>query len=100
MQWPFFYQNHINMPEVKLLKTLMGSFSGAKGSIIDVPQYVAKVYVNAGLAERVKPCDCDDCKDGEPCPETETAIEEAVAQPEQTEVADAAPKRKRRTRKK
>lgn len=81
------------MPKVKLLKTLMGSFSGAKDSIIEVPQYVAKVYVNAGLAERVKPCNCDDCKDGEDCPENE--VENAAIEVDQ-QTADATPKRKRR----
>jgi hypothetical protein len=84
------------MPKVKLLKTLMGAYSGSKDAIIDVPQYVAKVYVNAGLAERVKPCGCDDCKDDGPCPEK---IETATIEPT-AEIADAKPKRKYKRRSK
>ena len=75
----------------------MGSFSGSKGAIIDVPQYVAKVYINAGLAERVKPCGCDDCKEDEPCSEK---VEQANVEPV-AETTDAKPKRryKRRSKK-
>jgi hypothetical protein len=85
------------MPKVKLLKTLMGSYSGSKDSIIEVPQYVAKIYVNAGLAERVKPCGCDECKDDEPCAEK---VEQSIIEPT-NETADVKPKRryKRRSKK-
>jgi hypothetical protein len=80
------------MPEVKLLKTIMGQFSGGKGSIIEVPAYVAKIYVNAGIAERVKPCNCDDCADGEDCPEVTEQAELFT----ESETAEAKPKRRRR----
>lgn len=75
----------------------MGSYSGSKGAVIEVPQYVAKVYVNGGLAERVKPCGCDECKDNEPCNEK---VEQANVEPE-VETADVKPKRryKRRSKK-
>jgi hypothetical protein len=83
------------MPEVKLLKSVMGQFSGSQGQIIEVPQYVAKVYINAGIAERVKPCGCDDCKDGADCPEEKAVVTPVV------EEATAKPKRRpRRTTKK
>ena len=75
--------------KIKLLKTLMGQFGGSIGATIDVPNYVANRYIQVGYAERAKPCNCDDCKDGEDCPE------EAVVNPV-VETAEAKPKKRRR----
>lgn len=81
--------------KIKLLKTLMGEYGGSINSVIDVPNYVANRYIKLGYAEREKPCNCDDCKDGEPCPEEEVAAIEPVV-----ETAEVKPKRRRRTTKK
>ena len=87
--------------KIKLLKTLMGEYGGNKGDVIEVPNYVANRYIRIDYAERFKPCNCDDCKDGEPCPEVEEAlnIEEAVAFFEdKIETAEATPQKKKRGR--
>ena len=84
--------------KIKLLKTLIGQFGGGIGDVIDVPNYVANRYVEVGYAERYKPCNCDDCKDGEDCPE-DKKVEAAVVDPI-VETAEVKPKRKRRTTKK
>ena len=92
------------MVKIKLLKTLMGSYGGNLGDTIEVPNYVANRYIQVGYAERYKPCNCDDCKDGEPCPEEqaeEPAAEVATLDFEQVEQAEVKPKKRtRRTRKK
>lgn len=87
--------------KVRLLKTLMGEYGGNKGDVIDAPNYVANRYIQVGYAERYKPCNCDDCKDGEPCPEVEESlnIEEAVAFFEaKIETAEVTPTKKKRGR--
>jgi hypothetical protein len=84
--------------QIKLLKTLIGQFGGNIGDVIDVPIYVANRYVEVGYAERYKPCNCDDCKDGEDCPE-EQKIEVATVEPI-IETAEVKPKRRKRTTKK
>jgi len=82
--------------KIKLLKTLMGEYGGNLGDVVNVPNYVANRYIKVGYAERHKPCNCDDCKDGEPCPEEkEVAI---IEQQEVVETATAAPRAKRKPR--
>jgi hypothetical protein len=76
--------------KIKLLKTLMGQFGGNVGDTIDVPNYVANRYIQVGYAERYKPCNCDDCKDGADCPEEVAVVEPIV------ETAEAKPKKRRR----
>jgi hypothetical protein len=87
--------------KIRLLKTLMGEYGGNQGDVIDAPNYVANRYIQVGYAERYKPCNCDDCKDGEPCPEVEDSlnIEEAVAFFEdKIETAEVTPTKKKRGR--
>lgn len=78
----------------------MGEYGGNKDEVIDVPNYVANRYIKIDYAERFKPCNCDDCKDGEPCPdEEELNIEEAVVSFEnKIETAEATPAKKKRGR--
>ena len=86
--------------KVRLLKTLMGEYGGNKGDVIDAPNYVANRYIQVGYAERYKPCNCDDCKDGEPCPEVEEVVEVATLDfkvPE-IETAEVTPTKKKRGR--
>ncbi len=86
--------------KVRLLKTLMGEYGGNQGDVIDAPNYVANRYVQVGYAERYKPCNCDDCKDGEPCPEVEEIIEVATLDFEAPEIetAEVTPQKKKRGR--
>ena len=77
----------------------MGEYGGNKDEVIDAPNYVANRYIKVGYAERYKPCNCDDCKDGEPCADEDQKIEAAVIEPA-AETANVKPKRKRRTVKK
>jgi hypothetical protein len=82
--------------KVRLLKTLMGEYGGNKGDVIDAPNYVANRYIQVGYAERYKPCNCDDCKDGEPCSEEEEIA--AIETVEVVETATAEPKKRRKPR--
>ena len=82
--------------KVKLTKTLVGEYGGLKGAEVDLPKYVADKYVSIGYAERLKPCNCDEPKDGldEDCGCNDKK-EEAVIEPK-VETAEVKPARKKR----
>lgn len=82
--------------KVKLTKTLVGEYGGLKGAEVDLPKYVADKYVSIGYAERLKPCNCDEPKEGEEDCGCDKKKEEAVVEPKE-ETAEAAPVKRKRS---